>query len=93
MQKKDKEISAKEFEEFLTLLGKLTEAEFLGVARMLNTSFADENGDPKPFDVLLEHVMDEFCSISRHSRRLLIKLMKINIRHHKDGDKHAAKHS
>ena len=67
-------------------VSKLEPAEYCGLCKILMVPLKDEDGNPLPFDVSLERLMDNFLGMKKKPRRQLMALLAVLAR----GDKHGA---
>lgn len=77
-----KDISIKQFEEFISLTSQLSPPELIGVARMLLVEVLldekDDNGHrlPKNFEDIYEGILDAFLDKGRKERKEIIRLLR-----------------
>lgn len=84
----DKKI-AKEVKKLILSLRPLEVTELLGIFRMLNILVTDENGEPRPFEIVISEFIDEYIKLNRNQRRNLIAL--IEVATEKEKKKHTSK--
>lgn len=71
-----KEVSSKMLIEFINLVPTLEPVEFLGLAKILCTSTVDEDMNPRPFEDILNDMIDRFVSTGRRQRKDILKVLR-----------------
>lgn len=76
------EVSPKTFQKFIDQILKLGPEEFYGVCIILGIKIEDDESDPengvlkyKEPDLLLEEVLDTFCTLDRKKRKNLMRIL------------------
>lgn len=62
---------------FLSQIAKLSQVEFLGLARMLNISLVqdDEEKTPRQFEYILSDLIDKYITLSKTQQKNLKKIL------------------
>lgn len=72
----EKEISSKELIRFIEKITKLEPIYFIGVARIMNITIAETNGEVRALEEIMSDVIDKFISYNRIQRKNLYKIIK-----------------
>lgn len=69
-------MSNKEKENFIELTLKLEAVEFVGLARILCVNVVDEDKNPIDFYLIMDKVVEKFCTLRRKQRREILSVLK-----------------
>lgn len=72
---KKNQAKSKSLEKFLNGIVKLEPIEFIGISKILCIPLVDNNKDPRPFENVLEDMIDKFLDINHNTRKEILKII------------------
>lgn len=72
----EKEVSSNELIRFIEKITKLEPIYFIGVARIMNITIAETNGEIRALEEIMSDVIDKFISYNQTQRKNLYKIIK-----------------
>lgn len=71
-----KNIKTKMLQDFLNEVVKLEPIEFIGLSKVLCTKLVDENKDARPFEDILDDMIEKFLGTGHKQRRDILKMLR-----------------
>lgn len=72
----EKEVSSNELIRFIEKITKLEPIYFIGVAKIMNITIAETNGEIRALEEIMSDVIDKFISYNQTQRKNLYKIIK-----------------
>lgn len=87
MKDMNSEVGVKELTTFIKDVMELEPLEFMGILKIMSVEPRLEAKTPRPFEELLEDLIDRFCGLERKRRREVSKLVRLTVKKTKEEKK------